>query len=237
MRRESARATLSPSYMSRGDKMRQRALTAACLLAAAGIALAGCDGDGGSGTSGAAATVSAAATTAPATTAAPTGQLPDLTGMPLLAARTMAGDADFTQVSAHDATGAERAQVADGDWKVCLQQPAPGPAGLDDPIELAVVMIAEVCPAVDGTPAPTTAPASTPPPTATTHKPIPKPRPTATTHKATPKPKPKPTVGHTEPPVNDHNGATALCNDGTLSYSAHHQGTCSHHHGVAVWYK
>jgi hypothetical protein len=37
--------------------------------------------------------------------------------------------------------------------------------------------------------------------------------------------------------VNDHDGATALCNDGTLSYSAHHQGTCSHHHGVAVWSK
>jgi VCBS repeat-containing protein len=29
---------------------------------------------------------------------------------------------------------------------------------------------------------------------------------------------------------------TALCNDGTLSYSAHHQGTCSHHGGVRVWY-
>ncbi|MEE9097320.1 PASTA domain-containing protein [Pseudarthrobacter phenanthrenivorans] len=32
-------------------------------------------------------------------------------------------------------------------------------------------------------------------------------------------------------------GATALCVDGTLSYSATHQGTCSHHKGVAVWYK
>ncbi|WP_431221094.1 DUF3761 domain-containing protein [Leifsonia xyli] len=32
-------------------------------------------------------------------------------------------------------------------------------------------------------------------------------------------------------------GATALCNDGTLSFSAHHQGTCSHHGGVAVWYR
>ncbi|MGH1523053.1 PASTA domain-containing protein [Leifsonia sp. L25] len=32
-------------------------------------------------------------------------------------------------------------------------------------------------------------------------------------------------------------GPTAKCNDGTLSYSAHHQGTCSHHGGVAVWYK
>ncbi len=31
--------------------------------------------------------------------------------------------------------------------------------------------------------------------------------------------------------------ATALCNDGTYSYSAHHQGTCSHHHGVKIFYK
>jgi hypothetical protein len=31
--------------------------------------------------------------------------------------------------------------------------------------------------------------------------------------------------------------ATALCSDGTYSYSAHHQGTCSHHGGVSVWYK
>ena len=30
-------------------------------------------------------------------------------------------------------------------------------------------------------------------------------------------------------------GATALCQDGTVSYSAHRQGTCSHHGGVAKW--
>jgi cytoskeletal protein RodZ len=30
-------------------------------------------------------------------------------------------------------------------------------------------------------------------------------------------------------------GPTARCNDGTYSYSAHHQGTCSHHSGVAEW--
>jgi hypothetical protein len=29
----------------------------------------------------------------------------------------------------------------------------------------------------------------------------------------------------------------ALCNDGTLSFSEHHQGTCSHHGGVSVWYR
>ncbi len=30
-------------------------------------------------------------------------------------------------------------------------------------------------------------------------------------------------------------GATALCNDGTYSYSQHRSGTCSHHGGVAQW--
>ena len=32
-------------------------------------------------------------------------------------------------------------------------------------------------------------------------------------------------------------GVTALCNDGTYSYAAHHQGACSHHGGVAVFYR
>jgi hypothetical protein len=34
----------------------------------------------------------------------------------------------------------------------------------------------------------------------------------------------------------DHAGATARCGDGSLSYSAHRRGTCSHHGGVAEWY-
>ena len=32
-------------------------------------------------------------------------------------------------------------------------------------------------------------------------------------------------------------GPTALCVDGTYSYAAHHQGACSHHGGVATFYK
>lgn len=31
-------------------------------------------------------------------------------------------------------------------------------------------------------------------------------------------------------------GATALCNDGTYSYSQTRRGTCSHHGGVAIWF-
>lgn len=30
-------------------------------------------------------------------------------------------------------------------------------------------------------------------------------------------------------------GATAKCGDGTYSFSRHHAGTCSRHHGVAEW--
>ncbi len=33
----------------------------------------------------------------------------------------------------------------------------------------------------------------------------------------------------------DAAGASARCRDGTLSYSAHRRGTCSHHGGVAAW--
>jgi len=30
-------------------------------------------------------------------------------------------------------------------------------------------------------------------------------------------------------------GETAICNDGSHSFSHHHVGTCSHHGGVAEW--
>ena len=35
-------------------------------------------------------------------------------------------------------------------------------------------------------------------------------------------------------PQSEH--PTALCNDGTVSFSATRQGTCSHHRGVRTWY-
>lgn len=30
-------------------------------------------------------------------------------------------------------------------------------------------------------------------------------------------------------------GVTAICRDGTYSYSQHRRGTCSHHKGVSQW--
>lgn len=60
---------------------------------------------------------------------------------------------------------------------------------------------------------------------------------------------PKPSASSTAPsaapartnaPTNTNpagpNGATAVCNDGTYSHSAHRSGTCSHHGGVKSWY-
>ena len=51
------------------------------------------------------------------------------------------------------------------------------------------------------------------------------------TKTATPKPRPTSTP---KPPVHPP-GATAICNDGTYSYSQHRRGTCSHHGGVREW--
>lgn len=36
-------------------------------------------------------------------------------------------------------------------------------------------------------------------------------------------------------PSSNPSGATALCNDGSYSYSQHRSGTCSHHGGVRQW--
>ena len=57
--------------------------------------------------------------------------------------------------------------------------------------------------------------------------------PAASTYKAPVVAQPAPAAA----PVAPSGGATALCNDGTYSYAAHHQGACSRHGGVKVFYK
>lgn len=47
-------------------------------------------------------------------------------------------------------------------------------------------------------------------------------------------PAPQSTPAPTTPSSNGH---TAMCNDGTYSDAVNHQGACSHHGGVAVWYQ
>jgi hypothetical protein len=45
------------------------------------------------------------------------------------------------------------------------------------------------------------------------------------------------TLAEAPPPPPLPGDPLALCNDGTYSYAAHHQGACSHHGGVRVWYR
>lgn len=136
--------------ISRGN-MHNFRTAAACLLTAATLSLTACGGGTADSDSG-----KPAATTnlEPAATAAPAVSLPVLTGTGLPAALDAAALAGYANVSAHDATGAERPQSLDGDWQVCFQHPGPGPVATSGHIELAVVKNTEQCPAVDASPAP-----------------------------------------------------------------------------------
>src|SRR5439155_18512560 len=65
------------------------------------------------------------------------------------------------------------------------------------------------------------------------------PAPRGTAPETAPTPAPS-TPPRTQKPVssNEHPAnATAKCRDNTYSYAAQHRGACSHHGGVAEWYK
>lgn len=83
---------------------------------------------------------------------------------------------------------------------------------------------------------------ATPPSAPTIVPPAPKPAPTpapksapATSPKSAPAASAKPTV--VPAPAGAPAGATAKCKDGTYSMSKTHTGACSHHGGVAEWYR
>jgi serine/threonine-protein kinase len=65
-----------------------------------------------------------------------------------------------------------------------------------------------------------------------TPKPKPKPKPVA---KPVPKPVPKPKPATDPYAAATASGATAVCADGTWSFSQNRSGTCSHHGGVHWW--
>lgn len=164
--------------------------------------------------------------------------VPNFVGMGLQSAQDAAQSAGFYTLKSHDALGHSRHQIFDRNWKVCDQNIKAGTAASKNAqLDFGAVKLAETCPAngqAAATKAPT--PTSTPTPTPTPAKHTTKPKP-ATQAPAPAAHAPAPATHTSAAPVDDHGGATARCNDGSLSYSAHHQGTCSHHHGVAVWYK
>jgi hypothetical protein len=89
---------------------------------------------------------------APARTAEPEPPavaLPDLVGKGLQAAEDEAQTAGFFALTSHDALGQRRDQVQDREWRVCFQDPAPGPAPSSTLVVLGAVRLGEACPASD----------------------------------------------------------------------------------------
>lgn len=95
-------------------------------------------------------------TTAPATApsssgvgSAAIGTLPNLVGRGLQNAQDTAQDAGFDTLKSHDSLGRGRHQILDRDWKVCFQNPAPGPMPTTSTVDLGAVKLEESCPAAD----------------------------------------------------------------------------------------
>ena len=112
------------------------------------------------------------------------------------------------------------------------RRPTVAPTATLKPIPTAT---ATLTPTLTLTPSPSSTPTSTATPTWTpTKKPTLKP-----TAKPTRTPAPPTLAPPTALPLPTQpsypSGATAICNDGTYSFSQHRRGTCSHHGGVRQW--
>ncbi|MBM7786389.1 hypothetical protein [Tenggerimyces flavus] len=86
------------------------------------------------------------------TTSSSRAELPDLVGKGLQFAQDTAQAAGFVTLTSHDASGRERLQVSDRNWKVCFQSPPPGSADPKATVDFGVVRLEETCPAKDAPP-------------------------------------------------------------------------------------
>ncbi|MFK4070623.1 hypothetical protein [Streptomyces sp. NPDC029674] len=76
---------------------------------------------------------------------ATTAKLPDMTGKGLQAAQDEAQAAGFFLLTSTDATGADRMQAFDRNWKVCSQTPAAGEHPVETKVEFDTVKLDEAC--------------------------------------------------------------------------------------------
>ncbi|MET9388413.1 hypothetical protein ABZY09_47525 [Streptomyces sp. NPDC002928] len=74
-----------------------------------------------------------------------TGDLPDFTGMVLQDAQDTAQAAGFYNLRDKDASGQDRFQVLDSNWKVCSQEPASGSHALGITVTMYAVKLTESC--------------------------------------------------------------------------------------------
>ncbi len=124
-----------------------RVAMAGCLV---GLAALACGCQGGLASGGAAPASATGATTAAATTTPRHWTMPDEVGANLQDAQNriqaVTGDPLFL-TSSHDATGRQRMQVRDRDWKVCTQNVAPGATfAMNAKIDFGAVKLTENCP-------------------------------------------------------------------------------------------
>ncbi len=128
-----------------------RAATTTVLVALATLTMAACAAPGSGST--APATGGTARAAGPGATTGPTPAvpltLPDVVGKGLQSAVDQVQAAGFTHFGTHDASGRLRAQILYRDWKVCFQSPAAGGRPPSVQVDLAVVKLAETCPAHD----------------------------------------------------------------------------------------
>ncbi|MFJ9695391.1 hypothetical protein [Kitasatospora sp. NPDC101183] len=133
--------------------MRRAALALLTTITVAGLAAcepaATTSGGTGSATTAAAAAASPVGGTPAAQPPAKVGTLPDLVGKGLQTAQDTAQAAGFHNLTSHDALGRDRNQIADRNWKVCTQTPAPGEQAATAKIDLGAVKLDETCPAQD----------------------------------------------------------------------------------------
>ncbi|WP_078897197.1 DUF3761 domain-containing protein [Streptomyces rimosus] len=181
--------------------------------------------------------------------------LPDLTGETLAAARDKASALGISTAESRDLSGLNRPQHLEGNWKVCSTRPEAG-ADIDGVAVLTfdVVEVGEEClPAVGGTPGESSTSADPTEPAAEPTVDTTDDSASVSTASGSSSDGGSTTGGSSDGGSNsgsDDNasssssgsggtshpaGASALCNDGTYSYSQHRRGTCSHHHGVATW--
>ncbi|KAF0650299.1 MULTISPECIES: PASTA domain-containing protein [Streptomyces] len=130
--------------------MRTRTTTAG-IVAALALALTACDDATKTDSAPPASTQETRSAPAPdsGTTKASSAQLPAFTGMGLQSAQDKAQELGFYTLTSHDALGRGRNQIADRNWKVCSQTPAPGMHSTDTKIDFGTVKLEESCPATD----------------------------------------------------------------------------------------
>ncbi|MFJ8786976.1 DUF3761 domain-containing protein [Streptomyces sp. NPDC102476] len=175
----------------------------------------------------------------------------DFIGMGLQAAQGAAQADGIYNLDSTDATGQDRQQLWDRNWRVCAQTPAAGEAmSTDDTLTFDTVKSSEGETCDDPTGWADSGGSST---AAGTGDPYGDDS-TSTvagtagddTNDSSSSGSSSSTEGLDSPEDDSSSsssgdtqqapaGATAQCNDGTYSYSAHRRGTCSHHDGVAVW--